>query len=152
MDRYGIPLSQTEIMLNEQQKMKPDALELGDDGYTKFTIPWNISLSYSMRLVQGDFNKAKMDYDKEITSDVTFNGSISPTSKWAISFSSGYSFDQQELAHTSFNIRRNLHCWNMSFNLVPIGAYKSYFFTISANSSLLQDLKYEKRNSTRDSY
>lgn len=149
VDRYGQALAPSELRMNEQQK---DNMELGDDGYAKFTIPWNVSFNYNMRLVQGAFNKAKMDFDKEINSDVTVNGSISPTSKWAISFSTGYSFHNKELAHTSFNIRRNLHCWNMSLNLVPIGTYKSYFFTISANSSMLKDLKYEKRNAARGSY
>jgi hypothetical protein len=149
VDRYGQALAPSELRMNEQQK---NEMELGDDGYAKFSIPWNISFNYNMRLVQGEFNKAKMDYDKEINSDVSVNGSISPTSKWAISFSTGYSFHNKELSHTSFNIRRNLHCWNMSLNLVPIGSYKSYFFTISANSSMLKDLKYEKRNAARGSY
>ncbi|MFT3739475.1 MAG: putative LPS assembly protein LptD [Breznakibacter sp.] len=126
------------------------SMEQDEDGYAKFKMPWNLSFNYSMRLSQGSFNKRLMDYSKEITSDVTINGSISPTPKWSLSFSSGYSFDSKEIAHTSFNIRRNLHCWSMSFNLVPFGSYKSYFFTISANSSMLRDLKYEKRNSYRD--
>ena len=75
------------------QEREQQTIEYDSEGYAKFSIPWNISLNYNMRLAQGAFNKAKMDYDKEIVSDVSFNGSISPTSKWAISFSSGYSFD-----------------------------------------------------------
>ncbi|MBN2742777.1 MAG: LPS-assembly protein LptD [Marinilabiliaceae bacterium] len=146
-DRFGQPLAQSELRMMERDQQK--TVEYDADGYAQFSIPWNISLNYNMRLAQGAFNKTKMDYDKEIVSDVSFNGSISPTSKWAISFSSGYSFDKKQLSHTSFNIRRNLHCWSMSLNLVPIGTYKSYFFTISANSSMLQDLKYEKQNANR---
>lgn len=132
------------------QENESGGMEQDDDGYAKFKMPWNLSFNYNMRLVQGSFNKRLMDFDKEIASDITVNGSISPTPKWSLSFSSGYSIHNKELAHTNFNIRRNLHCWSMSFNLVPIGRYKSYFFTISANSSMLRDLKYEKRNSYRD--
>ena len=38
----------------------------------------------------------------------------------------------------------------MSANFIPIGPYKSYNFVIRANSSMLQDLKYEQRNSPYD--
>jgi lipopolysaccharide assembly outer membrane protein LptD (OstA) len=125
-------------------------MDVDEDGYVGFKMPWTMSFNYNMRVAQGTFNKTLMDYNKEITADLTFNGTLSPTPKWNISFSSGYSFHTQKLAHTNFNVRRDLHCWSMSFNLVPTGKYKSYFFTISANSSMLQDLKYEKRNSYRD--
>lgn len=125
-------------------------LALGDNGYAKFEIPWNISLNYSFRLVPGDFNKKKMDYDFEINSNVNINGNISLTPKWRMNFSTGYTFDTKEISHTNVGITRDLHCWNMSLNLVPVGRYKSYFFTIRVNSSMLQDLKYEKRNSPRD--
>ncbi|MBK3516830.1 LPS-assembly protein LptD [Carboxylicivirga sp. N1Y132] len=122
----------------------------GDDGYAKFEIPWNISLNYSFRLSKGTFNKSKMDYDFKVTSDINLNGNVSLTPKWRINFSSGYSFDLNEIAHTNIGISRDLHCWSMNFNLVPVGRYKSYFFTIRVNSSMLQDLKYEKRNHPRD--
>lgn len=125
-------------------------LSEGNDGYAKFSIPWNISLNYSFRLNRGKFNKAKMDYDYKVTSDINMNGNLSLTPKWKINFSSGYSIDRKELAHTNIGISRDLHCWTMNFNLVPVGRYKSYFFTIRVNSSMLQDLKYEKRNSPRD--
>ncbi len=124
----------------------------GDDGYADFSIPWNISFNYSLRLTQDrtSFNEAKMDYDFKVTSDLNFNGNFSLTPKWKVNFSSGYSLDAKELAHTNIGISRDLHCWSMNFSLVPIGRYKSYFFTIRVNSSMLQDLKYEKRNSVRD--
>ncbi len=123
---------------------------IGDDGYTKFEFPWNLSLNYSLRLSNGDFDKNKMAYKKEITSNINFSGDFSLTPKWKFSFSSGYTFDTQEISHTNLRVSRDLHCWGMSFNLVPVGRYKSYFFSISVNSSLLQDLKYDKRSSARD--
>jgi len=137
--------------LNSPITNEAKSLELGEDGYAKFDIPWNLSFGLNLRLSRGNqFNKEKLSYNKEINADVSVNGTISPTPKWAISFSSGYNLRTKELAHTNINIRRDLHCWSMSFNLVPIGLYKSYFFTISANSSMLKDLKYDKRNSPRD--
>ncbi len=36
----------------------------------------------------------------------------------------------------------------MSASFVPVGPYKSYNFHIAVNSSMLKDLKYDKRSST----
>ncbi len=121
-----------------------------DDGYTKFEFPWNLSLNYSFRLANGEFDKTKMAYKKKVTSSINLNGNFSLTPKWKFSFSSGYNFDRKEISHTNLRISRDLHCWGMSFNLTPIGRYKSYFFSIRVNSSILQDLKYDKRSSARD--
>ncbi|MCU4175955.1 putative LPS assembly protein LptD [Carboxylicivirga sp. N1Y90] len=125
-------------------------LFMGDDGYAEFSMPWTISVNYSLRLSRDGFNKEKMDYDMKVTSDVNLNGNVSLTPKWKVNFSTGYSFDMKTLAHTNLGVSRDLHCWSMNFNIVPVGRYKSYFFTIRVNSSMLQDLKYEKRNSPRD--
>jgi lipopolysaccharide assembly outer membrane protein LptD (OstA) len=120
--------------------------------YAKFSMPWNISLNYNMRVVQDrqNFDYSRMDYKKKVTADVSFSGNLDLTSKWSLNFSSGYNFENKEISHTNIRISRDLHCWSMSFNLVPIGTYKSYFFTIAINSSLLRDLKYEKRSHARD--
>jgi lipopolysaccharide assembly outer membrane protein LptD (OstA) len=144
----GFPEGDDNINPNDEQPNT--ALQAGTDGYAKFNIPWNVSFNYNMRLTPGQFDKRAMAFKQKISADVTFSGSIKPTPKWDISFSSGYSLDTKDLAHTNLNFRRNLHCWSMSFNLVPIGRYKSYFFSIAANSSMLKDLKYEKRNHPRD--
>jgi lipopolysaccharide assembly outer membrane protein LptD (OstA) len=127
-----------------------DPLEAGDDGYVKFEIPWNISVNYNMRLIQDNFNKERMAYDHKLTADISLSGRISLTKKWDLSVSSGYNLDRKQISHTNVRINRNLHCWNMSFNMVPVGQFKSFFFNIAVNSSLLRDLKYEKRSHPRD--
>jgi len=47
-------------------------------------------------------------------------------------------------------VNRDLHCWSMAFNFVPFGYMKSYSFTINAKSSMLKDLKIQKRQSHYD--
>ena len=76
---------------------------------------------------------------------ISFNGSIQPTKNWNFSFTSAYDFDAKKVTYMNCNISRNLHCWNISASLVPFGDYTSYFVTLRVNSSMLQDLKYEKR-------
>lgn len=119
------------------------------DGYVKFAMPWNASFSYSYTLA-AVYNTKKDNFDYEGISNLRFNGGLKLTDQWDINFSSGYDFKRREIASTNFSVRRSLHCWSMSFNAVPFGRYKTYNFTINVNSSMLQDLKYEKRSSPYD--
>jgi len=53
---------------------------------------------------------------------------------------------------TNIGITRDLHCWTMSFNWVPNGTLKMWNFTIRVKSSVLADLKYERRKDFHDEY
>jgi hypothetical protein len=56
---------------------------------------------------------------------------------------------KKEFTPTNIMIRRDLHCWEMKLNWIPFGTRKGYFFTINVKSSVLQDLKLEKK---KDAY
>lgn len=121
-----------------------------DDGYVAFDMPWSLSINYSLRVSRGAFRPEDATYKYNVSQSINANASLSLTSKWKFSVSSGYSFDEHKLSQTSIGITRDLHCWSMSFNIVPTGLYKSYSFNIAVNSSILQDLKYDQHNSPRD--
>jgi hypothetical protein len=67
---------------------------------------------------------------------------------WKVSASITYDFDHMKLTSCNFNVSRDLHCWNMSASINPIGPFKSYSFHIGVNASILQDLKYDKNSSS----
>ena len=73
-------------------------------------------------------------------------GDVSLTQKWKIGFASGYDFQQHDLSYTSLNIYRDLHCWEMDIQRIPLGPRQSYTFTIKVKSAMLQDLKLIRRN------
>ena len=132
------------------KNQKEAEAQVTDDGYVAFNMPWSLSINYSLRVSQGKFKPLTASYDYNISQSINFNASLSLTQKWKFSLSSGYSFDEHKLSQTSIGITRDLHCWSMSFNVVPTGLYKSYSFNIAVNSSILRDLKYEQHNSPRD--
>lgn len=117
------------------------------DGYMKWEVPWSLTLNYSVSYGYGAFNKQKMEYDGKITQNLSFSGNIRPTKNWNFSFTASYNFDTHKLAYMNCNISRDLHCFTMTASFVPVGPYKSYNFHISVNSSMLSDLKYDKRSS-----
>ena len=127
-----------------------DETEFGSDGYAKWELPWSLSVNYSINYSYGAFNKKKMEYDGRITQNLSSSGNIRPTPNWNFTFSASYNFDTHKLAYMNCNITRDLHCFQMSASFVPVGPYKSYNFHIAVKSSLLSDLKYDKRSSTRN--
>lgn len=130
--------------------MKTQETTLGDDGYVAFNMPWSLSINYSLRVSQGTFKPETCSYDYNVSQSINANASLSLTQKWRLSVSTGYSFDEHKMSQTSIGITRDLHCWTMSFNVVPTGLYKSYSFNIAVSSSILQDLKYDQHSSPRD--
>ncbi len=124
--------------------------QLGPDGYMKWEVPWSLTVNYSVNYGYGTFNKKKMEYNGRFTQNLSFSGNIRPTANWNFGFSASYNFDTHKLAYMNCNITRDLHCFSMSASFVPVGPYKSYNFHISVKSSLLSDLKYDKRSSMRN--
>ena len=126
--------------------------EFDEDGYLKNEVQWNLSFNYSVRYAYDtrNFNVQKMEYPGMLTHSLGFNGSIQPTKNWSMTFNTDYNFDLKKFTSLNMSLTRNLHCWSMSASFIPIGPYKSYNFVIRANASLLQDLKYEQRNSPYD--
>ncbi|MCM1021780.1 MAG: LPS-assembly protein LptD [Muribaculum sp.] len=124
-----------------------DDMQFSRDGYMEWSIPWSLSVNYSVNYGYGSFNYKKMEYNGRLTQNLSFSGSIQPTKNWNFGFSTSYNFDTHKIAYMNCNVSRDLHCFTMTANFVPVGPYKSYNFHISVKSSMLQDLKYDKRSS-----
>ena len=124
--------------------------EMTPDGYVKWAFPWSLSINYSINYGYGTFNKKKMEYNGKITQNLSFSGNLRPTPNWNFNFSASYNFDTGKIAYMNCTISRDLHCFTMSASFVPVGPYKSYNFHIAVKSSLLQDLKYDKRSSSQN--
>ena len=124
-----------------------DGYEYDEDGYMKWSCPWSLSINYSIGYGYGAFDKEKMEYKGKLTQNLSFSGSIRPTKNWNFSFSASFNFETKKLAYMNCNISRDLHCFTMTASFVPVGPYKSYNFHIAIKSSLLKDLKYDKRSS-----
>ena len=116
-----------------------------NDGYLFAEIPWNLSVSYSLRYGAGNVWDEKLNYYKmEFRHNLSFSASIGLGKGWKASTSLSYDVNAKKLAYSSINVSRDLHCWSMSASFVPFGPYKSYTFHIGVNASMLKDLKYDK--------
>lgn len=104
------------------------------------TLPWNLSFRHT-------FSYANSSRQNEISDNsLQFSGSVELSPKWNVGISSGYDFKKKGIVTTSLNFERDLDSWRMSFNWVPFGFNKTYYFFIGVKSSVLSDLKYDQRS------
>lgn len=102
-------------------------------------LPWDLRLAYSVT-----YNNANRQ--KEISShSVMASGNVELAPRWKVGFSSGYDFKQKGVTFTQLRFERDLESWRMSFNWVPFGTNTYWGFFIGISSSVLSDIKYDKR-------
>ena len=123
------------------------ALMMGS--YADFSMPWNLSFNYTLSYVS-TYVAAQFNLKKEVIQTLSVSGNIDLTPNWKIALSSGYDFVNKGISYTSLDIYRDLHCWEMRFNWVPFGYYKSWNFQINIKANSLKDVKYTKQQSYQD--
>jgi len=126
------------ISENTFTKQKEETEEVDEDFYK---IPWNLNMNYTIAYNKNNLPSSEV----EPIQSLNFSGNIKITKKWKIGFRSGYDFKEKELTYSSVDVYRDLHCWEMLFNWIPIGFHKSYTLTIRVKASVLKDLKLEKK-------
>lgn len=104
------------------------------------SIPWTLNLAYAVNysnsgLISGIGSNTLM-----------FNGNLELSPKWKVRFSSGYDFKIGGYSYTRLGFTRDLDSWSFNFDWSPFGNNKSYYFRIGVNSSMLSDLKWDKRS------
>jgi lipopolysaccharide assembly outer membrane protein LptD (OstA) len=135
----------------DQQKEFADYKLNNPDDYVDWSIPWSLDLNYTFNYTT---NINWQDYqripERRVVQTLGFSGQVNITPKWKVTFRSGWDFVQKKLSLTSISLYRDLHCWEMRFNVVPFGPRKSWNFSINVKSALLQDLKLNKKKDFRD--
>ena len=117
--------------------------------YVDFSVPWNLTLSYTFSHVNR-FVAKEMNLKSETIQSITLSGNITLTPNWRASMSTGYDFVNKGVSYTTVDIYRDLHCWEMRFSWVPFGYYRSWFFQINIKADALRDVKYEKRKNYQE--
>jgi hypothetical protein len=109
-------------------------------GFTPLKIPWNIALSLNYQLSQPTVNQKT----ESININATF--SLKLTQSWSIDGSTQYDFTRRELMAPTFNIRKDMHCWELVFTWYPMGLNAGYYLKFGIKAANLKDLMIEKRS------
>lgn len=121
-------------MFDDKKREKPKT------SFYNTEIPWDLTLAWSLT-----YNNARRN--SEISNNsLMVSGNVTLAPGWLAGFSTGYDFKNKGITYTQLRFERDLKSWRMDFSWIPNGYYKQWNFFIGIKSSILQDIKYEKRN------
>jgi LPS-assembly protein len=108
--------------------------------YADFNIPWSLNFSYALNLsrqIKPDYS----GYTIQVTQSLNFGGDFNLSEKWKLQAQGNYDFVTSQIQYLTTSISRDMHCWQMSINITPVGIFRSFNITISPKSSILRDLR-----------
>jgi hypothetical protein len=100
--------------------------------------PLNVSYSLSfLRTLRPDYS----GWETRINSNFNWNGDFNLTPRWKMGMNGFYDFNTSSIQSLTMFISREMHCWQLSINVTPVGLYRSFNITINPKSGLLRDLR-----------
>ncbi|MBD0832160.1 putative LPS assembly protein LptD [Aestuariibaculum sediminum] len=134
-DLFGV----SEDFANQQFSQDDEESEESENSLYRYTIPWSLRIAYAV-------NYSNNRRENEISShSLMFSGDVKLSDKWSIGYSSGYDLKNAGFTYTQLRFERDLKSWRMNFSWIPFSERTSWNFFIGIKSSMLKDLKYEKR-------
>jgi LPS-assembly protein len=127
-------------MTVEEQQAQLNYIRNNPGQYADFNVPWSVNLSFAFNFT----NAEKPDYSgfaTTITSSINWSGDFNLTDKWKVGLNGYFDVKNDQMQSLTMSISRDLHCWQMSINVTPVG-YTHYFnVTLSPKAGILQDLR-----------
>jgi hypothetical protein len=132
-------LNQAPMTLEEQQAAL-NYVRSNPGEFADFNVNWELNVSFSFnfsQILKPDFS----GYNTQISSSLTLNGSFNLTENWKIGFNCYYDVKNLAMQSLSAYLTRNLHCWQMTVNITPVGPWRSFSISLSPKAGILRDLK-----------
>lgn len=130
---------QRKSMFNEEDEDENKKKKTGESKFFNAKLPWDLKVAYSLTF--SDNNRKRTI----TTNSIMFSGNVDVTERWKMGFSSGYDLVSKGVTFTQLRFERDLLSWRMDFNWVPMGTNKYWTFFIGIKSSVLSDIKWDKR-------
>jgi LPS-assembly protein len=127
------------LLLADQQRLM-DYMRRNPSEFVDFNIPWDIGFDVSANITR-QLRPDLSGFDNVFTAGLNFRSSFSLTPKWMFTTNGSFDFKTVELQYFTMSINRDMHCWQMSIGIVPVGRWRSFNITINPKSSILQDLR-----------
>lgn len=104
-----------------------------------FEIPWKVTLDHVFSYTLNTNPTTYRDKHYLPTNTFAINADANITPNWKIGARMFYDIENKKISNLNINLYRNIHCWNVTFNWVPIGTNKSFVVGIRGNASALQN-------------
>jgi lipopolysaccharide assembly outer membrane protein LptD (OstA) len=110
------------------------------------TLPWNLSLAYSLTFYNKDARKLQPSHNVTMTADVM------PTKFWKLGVSTGFDVPTHRFTYSRITLYRDLKCWEGHIDWIPFGVNKSYTLTINLKSAMLKDANLKRSKQFFDNF
>lgn len=108
--------------------------------FADFNIPWSLNVSFSFSFTR-QFKTDYSGWETTTNSNISLNGDFNLTPKWKVGASTYYDFKSTSIQSLTMSISREMHCWQLSINVTPVGLYRTFNITINPKSGILRDLR-----------
>jgi len=105
--------------------------------FVDFNIAWSVNVSFAYSFTN-TFVVNK--FVTQTNSSLILNGDFNLTEKWKVGFNCYYDVKNLVMNNLTTFLSRDMHCWQLSINVTPVGYYRSFNITISPKSGILRDL------------
>jgi lipopolysaccharide assembly outer membrane protein LptD (OstA) len=133
-------------MTIDEQQAQLDYIRQNPGQFADFNVAWSVNVSFAFSFTN-TFVVNK--YETQIASSLILNGDFNLTEKWKAGYNIYYDIKNRTLNTLTTFLSRDMHCWQLSINVTPVGYYRSFNITISPKSNILRDLRI---NRTRTFY
>lgn len=127
-------------MTMEEQQAQLAYVRQNPAEFADFNIPWSINLSYSLNFTR-QFKADYTGFETKVYSNVNWNGDFNLTPRWKLGMNGYYDFTTSKIQTLTMYLSREMHCWQLSINVTPVGLYRSFNITINPKSGILRDLR-----------
>lgn len=132
----------------EEEQRQLDYIRANPAEFADFNVPWSAQISYSLNFSQ----QPKPDYSGfslNTYQSINVTGDFNFSPKWKMGGNMFYDITTNQFTQVTMFLTRDMHCWQMSINITPVGLYPSFNISLFPKSGLLRDLKV---NRTRTFY
>ncbi len=126
---------QTNLSLNRNMVTKWlfDLEEVPSDDFK-----WSMNMGYQ-------FNYSKRSFDPTIRESFTINGNVQVSRKTKFTYNLPVNLKTKKFGSTgNFNIKRDLHCWEMTLGYSPFREKLNFSLLIQPKASMLRDIKLDR--------
>ncbi|MEY3385689.1 MAG: hypothetical protein RIR53_500 [Bacteroidota bacterium] len=109
-------------------------------GWTPLSMPWEVSgqIIYSMTRPDPEFTNQSLQ--------AVIRGSVSLTATTRVGMSGTVDLLTGELINPIIDISKQIHCWYLTLNWVPVGFNRGFFLRFGASAAQLRDLVIPKQS------
>jgi len=136
-----------EIMLKNGNNWNADYqyFNLFPERIVSFDIPWKINFTHIYSITANTSKTALNNSNFKSVQTVALNGDLTFTKRWKIIGSANFDVKTAKVTYTTLTLTRDMHCWNLAFNWIPIGGNQSFLFSLRSTSNMFKDAKLDLR-------